>query len=175
MALTILEHQPDFPEVDLTEGNAVFFENFLQNERLVELSHPSAEANQLLFKIAHLAAYQAKDSFRDDTHHAGFVDGFTKFELMASILAPNPYPIADRSVIIASRKLVDVLHSEKLTTYLGDAYDEFRQQQPIAAEVIEIAAKRFHPGLAYYAVMGAGIERQFELETREYDKKINLQ
>jgi hypothetical protein len=172
LALTILEHQPEFPEVDLTDSNAAFFENFLQNNQLVELSHPSAEANQLLFKIAHLAASQAKDSFRDDTHHAGFTHGFTMYEIISSLVAPNPYPIRDTSVIIAARQLVDALHGDALTTYLSDAYEEFRQEQAATAEVIESAAKRFHAGLTYYAVMGAAIERQFELETREYDKKI---
>lgn len=173
MAITILDHQPDYPQVDLTSKNAEFFEFFLQNNQLVEQSHPSAESSNKLFLAAHLAASHAKDVFYDPSTHAGFTHGFTLYEIISSLVAPNAPEEENLPVInFATRKLVDALHSDKLDDYLTDAFDEFRALQPITSEVISRASQRFHPGLTHYAVMGAAIERQFEIETKALSKSI---
>jgi hypothetical protein len=172
MKLTTLDYQPDFPEVDLTENNAAFLEIFLQNSSLVEASHPRAEQYQLLYRLAHIAVSQSKDSFTQDEHHAGFTQGFTFYEVISSLVAPKPVLIEDVSAIAATRGLNLALRSNKLTDYLTDAYDEFTAQQAVTAEVISTAADRYHPGLTHYALMGAAIERQLELEARDLNQNI---
>lgn len=172
MNLTILESQPSFPEVDLSENNAAFLEMFLQNQSLVEASHPNAEASQLLYRMAHWAVEQSKDSFNNPDTHASFTQGFTMYEVVSTLVSPTPIVAQEKSIFTATRDLVNALRSRQMDEFLTDAYDEFIQSQPRTTEVIVNAAKRYHAGLTQYALMGAAIERQLELETREYDKNI---
>lgn len=172
MKLTTLDHQPDFPEVDLTDNNAAFLEIFLENQSLVEASHPRAEQYQLLYRMAHIAVSHSKDSFTQDEHHAGFTQGFTLYEVISSLVAPRPVLIEDVSAMAAARSFNLALRSNRFTDYLTDAYDEFTTQQTNTAEVIASAASRYHPGLTHYAIMGAAIERQLELEARDLNKNI---
>lgn len=172
MELTLLNHQPEFPEQDLTQTNAAFFEFFLQNGTLLEASHSGAEQSNLLFNLAHLAATHSKDTFIDDGHHAGFTHGFTLYEIMSSLIAPRTDYFTDVTALAATRSLNIALRTKKQDELFNDARDEFRSVQPIAAEVIGRAAERYYPGIAHYAVMGAAIERQFELEARDFQKSI---
>jgi hypothetical protein len=172
MNLTILEAQPSFPEVDLSQNNAAFLEMFLQNKSLVEASHPSAEASQLLYSMAHWAVEQSKDSFNNPDTHASFTHGFTMYEVVSTLVAPTPIVAREQSIFTATRDLVNALRGAQMDELLSDAYSEFIQSQPRTAEIIVAAAKRYHAGLTQYALMGAAVERQLELETREYDKNI---
>ena len=172
MELTVLDYQPDFPEVDLTENNAAFLEIFLQNNMLVEASHPQAEQYQLLYRMAHIAVTESKELFNDDSHHAGFTHGFTLYEVISSIVAPKPPQVEPVSVLAVTRGLNIALRSDKLTDYLTDAYDDFTSTQKLTTEVITGAANRYHTGLVHYAIMGAAIERQLELDARKFNQNI---
>lgn len=172
MNLTILEHQPDFPDVDLSEKNAAFFEVFLQNKDIIAASHLSAESTQLLYKMAHWTVSEVKNTFDNPSIYAGFTHGFTVYEIISSIVAPKPALAESASVVAATRGLMTVLKSDKRTDFLVDAYDNFTELQPTTAEIIAAASARYHSGLTHYAIMGAAIERQLEFEAREYDKNI---
>jgi hypothetical protein len=172
MKLTTLDYQPEFPEVDLTDNNAAFLEVFLQNQSFVEASHPRAEQYQLLYRMAHIAVTHSKDSFTQDEHHAGFTHGFTLYEVISSLVAPKPVPLEDVSAMAATRSFNLALRGNNFTDFLTDAYDDFTHQQTATAEVISNAASRYHPGLTHYAVMGAAIERQLELEARDLNQNI---
>lgn len=172
MNLTILEHQPKFPEVDLSDRNAAFFEMFLQNQELIEASHPSAESTQFLYTMAHWTVSEAKDAFNNPSVYAGFTHGFTIYEIISSLVAPKDELAEKASVVAATLGLKTVLKSEYRGEFLTDAYDEFTSVQPRTAELITSASARYHAGLTHYAIMGAAIERQLEFEAREYDKNI---
>lgn len=172
MELTVLDHQPDFPEEDLTQTNAAFFDMFLQNQALLEASHPAAEQNSLLFHFAHMTASQAHETFNEDSYHASFTHGFTLYEIMSSLVAPRSPYLSDISVVAATRSLNIALRTKKQDEFFNNARDEFITKQPTTAEVIKIAASRYHPGIAHYAVMGAAIERQLELDARDFEKSI---
>ncbi|MNS86211.1 hypothetical protein D3C72_1201090 [compost metagenome] len=130
MELTLLNHQPEFPEQDLTQTNAAFFEFFLQNGTLLEASHSGAEQSNLLFNLAHLAATHSKDTFIDDSHHAGFTHGFTLYEIMSSLIAPRTDYFTDVTAMAATRSLNIALRTKKQDELLNDARDEFRSVQP---------------------------------------------
>jgi|GEM_PF-1778462 len=172
MKLTTLDYQPEFPEVDLTDNNASFLEVFLQNSTLVEATHPQAEQHQLLYGVAHSLVNDSKERFSEEAHYAGFTHGFTLYEIISSLVSPQPVQIEKATVITATTGLTWALHSSRLDKYLTDAYDEFTHQQVATAEVISNAASRYHPGLTHYAIMGAAIERQLELEARDLNKNI---
>jgi hypothetical protein len=172
MALTILDHQPNFPEEDLTQNNAAFLEMFLQNQELVNATHPQAESTQLLYKMAHWTVQESKDVFEDPNIYASFAHGFTIYEIISSLVAPKPQLAEDASVVAATRGLMTALKSSKRIDFMTDAYDEFTNLQPRTSEIINAASSRFHNGLTYYSIMGAAIERQLEFEAREYDKNI---
>lgn len=173
MELTVLDHQPKFPEQDLTQSNAAFFEFFLQNQALVDASHSGAERSNLLFNLIHLAATQSKDTFIEDSHHAGFTHGFTLYEIMSSLIAPRTDDyFSDITAMAATRSLNVALRTKRQDELFNCARDEFIDTQPVTAEVIGRAAERYYPGIAHYAVMGAAIERQFELEARDFQKSI---
>jgi hypothetical protein len=172
MALTILEHQPAFPEEDLSDSNAAFLEMLLQNQQLVSASHIGAESSHLLYGMAHWAANQSKDAFPDDNIHAGFAHGFTMYEIISTLVAPKITIAQKSSVVAATKGLAQVLRSDKMSDFLSDAYNEFSSLQPVTAEVIANASARHYAGLTHYSIMGAAIERQLELEAREFDKNI---
>jgi hypothetical protein len=172
MALTLLDHQPNFPDEDLSENNAAFFELFLQNQKLIDASHPQAEATQLLYKMAHWTVNESKNVFDDPSIYASFAHGFTIYEIISSLVAPKAQVAEDVSVVAATRGLGAVLRSSKRIDFMTDAYDEFTDLQPRTSEIINTASSRFHNGLTYYSIMGAAIERQLEFEAREYDKNI---
>lgn len=170
--LIILEPQLDFPEADLSDSNAAFLELFLQNQQQVEIMHPEVEKSRLLFELAHAAAKQAQANFPQDDHHASFTHGFTLYEIMSSMVAPKIDEVSRTSVHVAAGHFNLALQAHNRTDILTDARDEFMAQQPRTAEVIDLASKRLYPHLSYYAVIGAAIERQLELETRQYDKNL---
>ncbi|MNI72238.1 hypothetical protein D3C73_1281670 [compost metagenome] len=91
---------------------------------------------------------------------------------MSSLIAPRTDYFTDVTAMAATRSLNIALRTKKQDELFNDARDEFRSVQPIAAEVIGRAAERYYPGIAHYAVMGAAIERQFELEARDFQKSI---
>lgn len=113
MELTTLNHQPNFPEEDLTETNAMFLEYFLQNKALLETSHSGAEQSNLLFNLAHLTAKQSKDTFSEDSYHAGFTHGFTLYEIMSSLVAPREDYFSDATAFTATRSLNIALRTKK--------------------------------------------------------------
>lgn len=172
MTLTILEHQPAFPDEDLSDTNAAFLEMLLQNQQLVNANHMGAESSHLLYGMAHWAANQSKDVFTDDNIHAGFTHGFTMYEIISTLVAPKTIIANKLSVIAATKGLAQVLRSDKMNDFLSDAYSEFSSRQPKTAEVIANASARYYAGLTHYSIMGAAIERQLELEAREFDKNI---
>ena len=172
MKLTTLDYQPEFPEVDLTDNNAAFLEVFLQNNTIIEAAHPQAEKHQLLYEIAHSLVKDSKDNFNDESHYAGLTHGFTLYEIISSVVSPQPLQLEKPALITAAKGLTWALHSSRFNEYLTDAYDDFTHQQTVTAEVVSNAASRYHPGLTHYAVMGAAIERQLELEARDLNQNI---
>ncbi|HET8883945.1 MAG TPA: hypothetical protein VFM68_00560 [Candidatus Saccharimonadales bacterium] len=172
METPILKHQYDFPEVDLTEENAAFLENFLQNYSLVEASHLDTKQSHLLYNMAHIAAKQSQGVFNNDNYHAEFAHGFTTYEIITSLVTPRPAYTKAPSVIAASRNLADALDGQNLREFLTDTYDEFNTQQPTTVEVVTHATDRYRHGLARHAILGAAVKRQLELDTREYENNL---
>lgn len=170
--LIVMEPQLDFPEVDLSDKNAAFLELFLQNQQQVELIHPEVEKSRLLFELAHAAAKDSQDIFAQDEHHASFTHGFTLYEIVSSMVAPVVQDVGGASINVATGHFRAAIQSKDQVKFLVDARDDFLDKQPKTAEVIDKASKRIFPHLTYYAVIGAAIERQLELEAREYDQSL---
>lgn len=168
MSLTLLEAQPNFPKADISSSAAGFLEFFLQNQQLVEASHPTAEQSRRLYVLVH-GAIAASARILDLEHqaHGSLSNGMTNYEVISSLVAPQPPLEAEVIAALATNSLIEKLDSAKFVDFMIDSRDEFVEQQPNTAAVIKLAAQRFYPHAAEYAIMGAAIERRLELDANE--------
>lgn len=172
---TVLEKQGQFPEEDLTDRNAAFLDNFLQDELLVNASHPHSEQQNSIFKMAHRAVAAEPNLLDNANEHASFSQGFTYYEIMSELVSPEVKdPLHDHVALVAAESLMVVLRGDRQSKYLMDAVEEFSDKQPQAASVIENAARRVHRDAVIYTLMGAAVERRIELETKAFQDKFQL-
>ena len=52
---------------------------------------------------------------------------------------------------------------------MQDLYEEFVVEQPTTTQVIRAAASQHHAATSHYAIIGAAIGRQLELDAAEFD------
>ena len=169
MSIATLEHQPDFPAVDLSENNALFFELLLTSRAQVEQHHRSAEAAELLYKLGHASVRLSADTFANESGYESLQYGLAGYEIIASIIVTPREPLADIVPHVAARSLITTLHKSTAPDFMQDLYDEFTHEQPITTQVIRAAASQHHAATAHYAVIGAAIGRQLDLDAREFD------
>ena len=106
MSLAILEPQPNFPAVDLSETNALFFELLLTSQAQVEAQHVNAEAAELLYKIGHASVRVSADTFANQSGYDSLQYGLASYEIIASIIKTPREPIADIASHVAARSLI---------------------------------------------------------------------
>ena len=176
MSITVLEHQPDFPKEDLSNKNADFFELFLQNSDLVELSHPVAEQSRTLYVMAHRAITSAANILDSDHYsHGSLSSGISYYEIISSMVAMHPPLEQEARAAIAAQSLVSRLDDKSaFINLMVDARDKFTSEQPNAAEVIKSAASRYHKSAEQYAVVGAAVIRDLELQAEEIHSQYDV-
>jgi hypothetical protein len=169
MKLATIEHQPDFPSVDLSENNALFFELLLTSKAQVAVQHKQAEEFSFLYKISHAAARLNADSIPVGSGFESLEYGMAGYEIIASIITPTQKPVEQLTAHVAARSLHKVMRSSHFPATMHELYAEFAEQQPVAKHVIETAATQHYHYMAHYAVIGAALARQIELDAREYE------
>ncbi len=169
MKLATIEHQPDFPAVDLDENNALFFELLLTSQNQVAMQHRQAEEFSYLYKVSHATARFNADTIPIGSGFESLEYGMAGYEIIASIVAPTQKQVEPIVAHIAARSLHKVMRSDYFPATMQELYNEFTEQHPVTKHVIESAASHRHAYMTHYAVIGAALARQIELDAREYD------
>lgn len=165
MSLITLEPQNSFPVGDVSDKNADMLELVLLNLNMVELSHASAENMSYLYKMGHQALVLAAAPFIDnDDRKQAFSYGITVFEAIAALVKPIPdihgssYEI-NLKVLKASMQL-----DRRFVTNASEARDVFSAELPRTVLLVGRSASRFCQTYSDYAVTGAAMARQLEVE-----------
>jgi hypothetical protein len=161
-----MEAQPNFPNEDLSEVNARILPVVLASSLQLEFGHAGAEQLVWTYRAGHPAMRRAIDRVPVSTSVQEAVDhGIITYEALCMLVAHFP----------DSRNLMTVNHNvavmasgridEIFVDYVAKAREDFTEQLPRATEVIEEASERYLGSMARYAVDGAALARQFELDS----------
>lgn len=159
-----LEPQPKFPHEDVSEANAQMLELLLASDALVESGHVNAEQLSPFFKLGHpsidIVALRLDDS---PYHQAAISSGVASMETIKGLL--DAFPLTDSAAVhINTTALTSSMHDRNVRTYADSAYDSFVADVPRAAEVIQVANRRRHGYFLSYALLGAALAYQLELD-----------
>lgn len=190
--MNTLERQPDFPKVDLTEKNVDFLRTFLYSPNL---SHTISPENY----DGHLEEYLrqfdliARDSGIDGAHQLyektyavaqesqsealssgrfGFTYGYTLYEIITSLVSPSEFLAKDIPAAVATNSLVSALKERSLHDYMNDVKIKLVEEQRLTTQLIGQSAARLYAASAEDAILGAGVKRQIELDSREYRQNL---
>lgn len=160
-----LEAEPNFPRQDLSDNNAMLLELMLTNADIVTAGHTNAEKISWVFRAGHPAMrYAANRIITGSDRVVAFDHGISSYETIAALLDTVP-DYCDMFTINANAvALTSGFPDLKLDNYVENAYRDFLNDMPRTAEVVLTSSRRFHPSAATYAVAGAAVARQFELD-----------
>lgn len=165
MAMVILETAPDFPRTDLSETNAQLLELMLMSADIVERGHTSAEQISWVYRAGHPAMRKAaKRLLSSESQAEAFDHGVSSYETIAALVHSAPSYCDMFTVNTNAVALSSALSPDQLVDYIDTAHQNFVQQLPRAAEIVLDSSKRFYRTVARYAVVGAALARQFELD-----------
>ncbi|CAN5360060.1 hypothetical protein BH09PAT4_BH09PAT4_04700 [soil metagenome] len=160
-----LEASPDFPRNDLSEGNAMLLELMLANSSIVLTGHTNAEKISWVFRAGHAAMRVAIGRIVFDAERAAAFDhGISSYETIAALLSSAPDHCDMFTVNTNALALSSGLTDDKLVDYISTAQQHFATDMPRTSDVVLHSSQRLHPTTASYAVAGAALARQFELD-----------
>lgn len=165
LAIVQIEPAPDFPRQDLSDTNADIISLMLANADLVMRSHASAESTSWVYRAGHPALRKAINKIIiNDTCTQDFDHGISTYEAIAMLVQSVPehcdmFTVKSNAVALATGFTEDAL-----LDYIDTAGQRFTDQLPRTAEVVRESSERFFPTVPHYAVVGAAVARQFELD-----------
>lgn len=192
--MSTLERQPDFPVEDLTEKNAVFLLQLMQEPWFLHVaafenrfSHledlyarlslnpetPITEASQIEHRIAKLALIGSGVAPTKNAR-ASFSYGYTLFESATSVVSPA---VQDMTVpaILTTEPIDNATRTmQSLTQHLEAARETFINAQPVSVDFIKASIRLTDsPASEEYALTGAAIRREIELIIRSYRRHFD--
>lgn len=153
--------QETFPRVDVTADNAQLLSLLLANRDMRLSMHDAAESHWL-YQSTHQAIWHASQQLAHPDQTQALNHGVITYEAMAALLRPC-MPVdrltAERTGIVAAgpKKTIDIVSA------LESAGKQF-SNMPNTASVVGETAEYAYPLLGAYAVYGAALARQMELE-----------
>lgn len=158
-----MEREVNFPRRDISEDTAEILELLLLNRELVDASHMSAEQAHVLFRLGHRAIEQTSHARINGERLAAFSYGIGAYEAVRTLVQPKEKPLTEQD---AGMKVIIV--NNALTSTFADtvveAREKFDQEMPRTKYVIGQSATRFHAMFTDYALSGAAIARDLELQ-----------
>jgi hypothetical protein len=162
--LTGLTQQHEFPRVDLTDDNADLLELMMANTGIVDTSHQTIEDMSWIFRVGHVSLMKgAAEIYPASERLAAINRGVTTFEAITGIVGGIAM-MSDPTPVNRQFSKLRAFGSNEIGDYYDSALQSFTTETPRAAEVVRISSARFHGPLTSYAVLGAAISRQFELD-----------
>jgi hypothetical protein len=166
MNIVKVEGQHDFPNCDLTRDNAALLELMMQNWDVITSSHESAEGARILFRLGHVSLLKiAKPHLDSKDLLDAFSHGITTYEAMSAMAQPCVHSEFNTNAALQVITTQSELEND-FTGTLTDACDQFRDELPRASNVIGVSATRFCRQGIDYALAGAAIARQLEVNAR---------
>ncbi|HET7629956.1 MAG TPA: hypothetical protein VFK03_01140 [Candidatus Saccharimonadales bacterium] len=163
--LTGLENQPDFPKQDLTESNAQLLELMLANFEIVETGHRQAELISWVYRVGHRSEVMASQRImHSEAQLESFDHGVRTFEAASSLVRSTAGEFDELIVNHNGVALVHAMSDDQLRDYISEAREKFGLEMPKTVEVVTETSKRLNASLAGYAIFGAALARQFELD-----------
>jgi hypothetical protein len=157
--------QPEFPHEDVCVANADHLEVMLENSILLEAFHQTAEQIVGLYRTGHAAIQAAEERlYLSGARQLAFDHGVQVYEALAVLLANSPDCNA-KAMLVNASALRNEIDGFTLAGYVQDAADRFTDEQPNAADLVLECSRRYHANLADYALKGAALARQFEIDS----------
>lgn len=167
--LTGFEAQPNFPKEDLTDNNAAMLELMLSNREMSEDLHVFSEKTILLYRVGHKVINHITEKSLDQSNLMRAVSHGTAVYESISAMVTASKDITPRKIQIIE-SLITVLGDEKpmeLVVYQQEATATFCTELENTKDVITTASARLFPHPTDYAVLGAAMARQFELDCHD--------
>lgn len=157
--------QETFPLVDLSDDNAGLLSLMLSNRELLDSGHDQAEGSYPLFRIAHPVLLGASVHLDVANSARQALDaGIKTYETIAVFVRLQP-PERDLSEVIRNSACITVANKASWYKYLEEADAHFRGNLPNTRAVVSEATGRFYPNAVTYALLGASLACQFEIDT----------
>jgi hypothetical protein len=162
--ITGLESQTAFPHKDISGKNAGMLSVLLSNREVVDEAHVQVSANVRLYQLSHPAVRDAGRRFEHiASREAAFELGIKAYEVMALFLQPQ-LPQYNFEDAVAQTSWLALSDLSDVANYIQTACERFRTEQANVCEVVTDATERFYQGMGDYAIYGAAVARQFELD-----------
>lgn len=174
MSVMEIQTQPDFPRSDVLDQNAFALELSLQNGGILDRAHKTAEQASVLYEMTHIVIRNSGEQFSTDTDFRAVDYGVKLYEGLSALLEHEDEVRLYYTVQRITTVLGEALRSARAVSYYADARDMLAQENPVAHDLIKEVSRRHFPGREDYVLMGAGIERQAELEAMELEQAIKL-
>lgn len=158
-----LENQPNFPQEDLSETNALWLSMAIGNSGILQRGHQFAELQYRIFRATHRPLTIASENLFDSSHSISAIDFGIK-ALEAITLLVNADELEPDLNILESNinGIVTIRNKNGISDYFEEAQEAFLRETPRTAEVIqEGAARNYDKRLA---LLGGAIARQFEID-----------
>lgn len=159
-----VESQPQFPVEDISDNNASMLELMLANNDIVQMGHIEVEKIAWVFRVGHPAVVRSLGRIYDESERLNAIDhGVAVFEAASSLLCNAPS--GEESVVNTNAvALVRGFSERKLSDYVDTAYQDFVTSLPNTRDIVASSSERFYPERGNYAVLGAALVRQFQLD-----------
>lgn len=163
--ITGLSPQPDFPRADLSDSNAELLELMMANADIVSRSHQAAEQASWLFRVGHATILHGAAKLHDgDERLAAVHSGVSTYEAITAFIC-GASMVSDITVINNNSAKLRRAGSHEISNYVETSLESFSRDMPRTSEVITASTRRFHGPLTSYAILGAAMSRQFELDS----------
>lgn len=167
-----IESQPRFPQEDLTEDNAAVLELMLANRELAQMGHSEGEQFVPAFQLLHPAALRGTARVHDDPTRLEALDhGVASFETLCMLLAANVAAHPRVAAVVAARFAGQGTAVTSVERYLYQSLETMRVEMPRTTEVVLSSSQRFFGYFTEYALLGAALTRQMELEASNETKE----
>lgn len=168
--LLIPEYQPNFPHEDVSEVNAVLFEQLLLDPEYVLNAHEMAEAQVTAFKMGHSTIRSLGYAlYKTSVEQRAFSYGATIYEALSTTVRPIEQCFAEHMHISQTVTTLMALRDNPGSAIMGvlDEAERFADETPVVAKLMETAAL-FQPDLDARLIMwGAALERGIDRDTRD--------
>jgi hypothetical protein len=162
------EAAPSFPLHDLSEHNRGVLELMLSNSEIVTQGHLYAEKTSWSYRVGHPLIRDITDSLFIDPKHKRAIDhGIRSFETIAWLTSSIREHHGTFAVEKCAKTFRHALTGEELLDSVALAHEHFTEELPHTTQAIIESSDRFCPALSHYAIAGAALMRQFELNTAQ--------
>lgn len=158
-----MELEPDFPEKDISDETAEILELLLLNRAFIDQSHDGAEQAHILFRLGHQAIDKTARPFMDGDRLAAFSYGVSTYETVRSIVRPHVPATTKHEAGMKVMIMTNALNTIFVDT-VTDARDQFTTKLPRTKYVIGQSAARFYSTHVDYALAGAAIAHDLEIQ-----------